>query len=507
MENFAFKNYEEFKQLFPVKVSRDGSTYHQNKILLAFLLSRSVREWCKKNDRMDLLKVSSMVELRAKCMAAVDYNHDHNWWTLGNGWCGMSSHFIEDEYHGLCEDMDITAIRYKNPDNDRIFKKKAGRFFKDVLLETSFGQAIPESVLLWLCEEFQQSWSTFAATRLDANAYTLHVDKDFAAIYSRGRCLGNFGSCMAGEGYYSFYEDAVKCHAAYLTNEDDKIVARCVIYDEVQDMNTGEIFRLAERQYSTDGDIILKRMLVNALITGKYIDGFKTPGADCHSPHSFETIHGEPLTNDFKIECNLDHGDTLSYQDSFKYFKEDLQVAYNDDYYDYDEELTTTSGVYPEAEENYDDYHEEYTRNELQRVYVHGREYWCDEDNLDDFVWVESEREYHHIDDVFRCDRCGEYELLDNTCYSEITEEEYCCEDCRDEAEEEYKKRYWAYSSYDDEYYEDEDEVVPYYKLVRGDNGIDLVEIGTIHTDSIDSDFVEIDGCQILVSKSTLAVA
>ena len=45
------------------------------------------------------------------------------------------------------------------------------------------------------------------------------------------------------------------------------------------------------------------------------------------------------------------------------------------------------------------------------------------------------------------------YDEDDDVYDSSITGKGYCCETCREEAEEEYKKEHWYYSDYDDEYY------------------------------------------------------
>ena len=58
--------------------------------------------------------------------------------------------------------------------------------------------------------------------------YTLHVDDNFEKIYSREACEGDFHSCMTGRGLSSFYSDAVKAKAAYLTNKNDKVIARAL---------------------------------------------------------------------------------------------------------------------------------------------------------------------------------------------------------------------------------------------------------------------------------------
>ena len=67
--------------------------------------------------------------------------------------------------------------------------------------------------------------------------------------------------------YYYFYMDSVDASAAYLTDEDDMVIARCIIYNEVKDQD-GNKWRLAERQYASDENDILKRALIDALIKG-----------------------------------------------------------------------------------------------------------------------------------------------------------------------------------------------------------------------------------------------
>lgn len=79
---------------------------------------------------------------------------------------------------------------------------------------------------------------------------------------------------MTDKDYYYFYMDSVNASAAYLTDEDDMVIARCIIYNEVKDQD-GNKWRLAERQYASDENDILKRALIDALIKGGYIDGYK----------------------------------------------------------------------------------------------------------------------------------------------------------------------------------------------------------------------------------------
>ena len=100
-------------------------------------------------------------------------------------------------------------------------------------------------------------------------------------------------------------------------------------------------------------------------------------------------------------------------------------------------------------------------------VYVHGRAYDCDSDNLGDFVWVNDLEEYHHMDDVVYCDYCDYNVLKEDAYYSEITEEDYCCESCLEKAEQKYREEHWYWSDYDGEYYEDEEDITYYRRWNR----------------------------------------
>ena len=194
----------------------------------------------------------------------------------------------------MCEDGDIRAVRYVNLENNRVFKMKAGRFFNKCLED--MGITWPEPVRLWMCEEFQRQWETYSSQNRVSKTgeLDLQVDDDFKSIYSYRACAGDFYSCMMDDGQWPFYRDAVNAKAAYLRRKaDGKIVARCIIFNEVHDTDTGEVLRLAERQYSTECDDVLKRLLVDALIKGDYIDGYKKVGVDCHNNRAYIGKNGE----------------------------------------------------------------------------------------------------------------------------------------------------------------------------------------------------------------------
>lgn len=471
---YNFGGYEGFKELFGLRECGNGEKQRRNKILLSYVKQRRLvhgavfgEAYCRDKinaKTMDTLWVFLKGELYDRSYFKSTGHASH--WNL----CGVqfySDKMLRDDYCGLCEDGDARSVRYVNSENGRVFKMKAGKFMRRICEE--WKMEWPEQVLVWFCEEFANRWQACATGLLPS--YTLRVERSYEAfekIYDSWLQVGNFHSCMNGEGVSSFYMDAVDAKAAWLENADGKIMARCVIFTDVKDEETGEVLRLAERQYCGESDL-LKRILVDKLIEAGEIDGYKRVGADCHSSHAFVSSAGESWSDrDFSIRCDLDYGDAVSYQDTFKYLNMGKGRAYNDSGYYYDEELNTTDG---HLGGNYDEWNEEYTSSDLVTVYSDGREYQCAEDNLDDFVYVEHGEgrwEYHHNDDVTWCRDIAGYVLDDDANYSEVLDEYYYDTDEMAADERKYKEENWTYSEYDDEYYEDEDDVV---KLVLADGG------------------------------------
>lgn len=145
------------------------------------------------------------------------------------------------------------------------------------------------------------------------------------------------------------------------------------------------------------------------------------------------------------IECDIPYDyDCVSYQDTFKqYFKSDNKANNVDDYGEF--RLCGTDGYMEDTEDEYDDYHERYCA-EVREVSYHGRTYYCDVEDLDDFVWMDAEHGhaegYYHINDLWQCSRCDTWVHDGDEYYSTITEERYCCEECLEEAEEECLREY-----------------------------------------------------------------
>lgn len=314
-----------------------------------------------------------------------------------------------DSLNGICTDGESKSIRYENIERGRIFKMKAGKFITRCIEECRIPREyMPEQLKRWIGEEFARDWQVYAEQRV-SNDYTLHVDDDFEAIYDSDRCLGDFGSCMTDKGHYTFYRDAIKAKAAYITDEDDMIVARCIVYTDVWDENNNH-YSLAERQYSSGQDDVLKQILVDKLIKAGEIDGYKRVGASCHDNRNFVRNNGESMRDlTLHIDCCLEHGDVLSYQDSFVYYDYNDNTSCNNSsaYYDYELDSTDENfeldGNYsdwneciiPEGDSVYDDYYEDWMySNQSEDAIYHGRHINVNGSRIEgDWCWCWSDYE------------------------------------------------------------------------------------------------------------------
>ena len=460
----SFKNAQEFHQeLFGIQEHGEVKS-RRNKILLALLKSKSVWAYCREREDWSLLAIKSMAELKTKLtkmIADAGVYQGLEYALSLNGVTYHSNTYETDSYYnGVPEDGSISFVRYINHSNNSgVFKMRAGRFYSKLIDETNIGQALPQQVKTWLCEEFSQDWQVYIAGTLPN--YTLIVDHDFAEIYSGEACSPGMNSCMIDRGFHNFYRDSVKAKAARLVGDDGMILARCIIFTEVHD-EEDKAWRLAERQYAKDQSDILKRALVDALIKAGEIDGYKIVGADCGNSRGFVDTEGNSLSHKkFYIECDLDWGDKLSYQDSFKYYNLSSNIAYNYTDVDYSYNLDTTNGQLEDDDEEM--YYAEYQDTD---VFYHGSEITCDSDCMEDFTYW-NDNYYHTEDDLDECPECGgtmlspEY-YADELFYSEITGEHYCCQKCKDAAELQFKKDNWFYSALDSKYYENAEDLTTY---------------------------------------------
>lgn len=471
----SFKNYDEFKQIFGVVEHGNGVKSRKNKILLACLKDRKLLKWwlgfreqCIEHKASeesvrfnDYLYATNMDEFKrfVKMMLGQAVYYDSLWnrtdragyeLSFGNEfpYTLHSSTLCLDKFKGLCVDGDTRAIRYENTERDnKVFKMKAGKLISKCIEDNFTADVMPEQMKRWIGEEFAREWQSYAEQRVGKGRYTLHVNDDFEDIYSSREYEGDFGSCMTDNDNWSFYRDAIDCKAAYLTNEDGKIVARCIVYQKVYD-NDGCIYRLAERQYSSGQDDVLKQILVDMLIKAGEIDGYKRVGADCHDNQNFVTNDGESMKDEIlHIDCSLEPGDALSYQDSFVYYNYNKGVAYNSDEVSYDYELNTTNGELEDNREysewnceridrdeaTFDEYYEDwiYDSQTADAIYDGRRINICEERAVDSgcFNWSEYENAYIYCDECTYIERMDDY-YLDEMCVEDVNGEWQLESDC-----------------------------------------------------------------------------
>lgn len=544
---YSFKNFEEFKELFGIVEHGNGVKSRKNKILLAMYKDKTClknfikylsftsdkseyyhfnekEDGCTGRDKkhmpkytycvhryrlnilktqtevkfFDLLSYDSLPPFYRRMEHLLGYNdlrkpgagYDLN--LMDNIY--PSDKFCTDSLRGICEDGTLNAIRYKSIEKGVVFKMKAGRMVEHFLSCNVITDILPEQIKRWYAEEFVAQWIEYARQRVGEDKYTLHIDDNFEDIYSRDCCLGyddddnSFGSCMVDDEQWTFYRDAVDAQAAYLTDVDDKIVARCIIFTDVVDSD-GKKWRLAERQYSAYCKPDLQRQLIAALINAKAIDGFKVVGASCGDAKKFVDVNGNSLHDkNFHIRCKLEDGDTISYQDSFKWFDYEEQEAYNYPVEGYTD-LATTDGSVEIAGREWSDFNQEYIPSS-EAYYISTREdYFYANQVMRAEVWDRYDKSFHveycycedcieiggkyyfagvDADDpeqygLCKCDRCGDYYVGEDGYYSDLLNEGFCSESCMEEAENEYKEENWFYVEYDDEYVEDEDEILEAY--------------------------------------------
>lgn len=480
---YPLKDYNEFKELFGLREHDNGTKSRKNQILLSYWKSRETREWLRIHGYDDYMHPKTMSTLFDFCIRLLNISgreFDYSLNLKNRVW--YSNQYKTDFMNGKTEDGDVKSIRYVKIDSGRVYKMKAGKMYRHLILETAFGNTLPEQVVTWLCEELSLEWNGYNVQ----TKYTLHVDKEFEKIYRSRYTKGDFGSCMTDKFREDFYLNSIKSHAAYLTDENDLIVARAIIYDEVHNEDTNEVLRLCERQYATDGDNMLKQVLVNKLIEGGHIDGYKRVGADCHSPRAFVRNNGSVLNDWLHISCSLDYGETLSYQDSFKWYDMDCGKSYNYQKDGFTHDLATTDDSLIDEENNYDSYHNNYTSSDVVEVY-YGEWGTCSEDDLDDFERIDGR--YYHYDYTGTCDECGDLYVRSDGYYSEFLDEDFCCRHCQIEAE----KRYCE--EHADEYVWFNGEALPVDEVIRCAKCDELEKVDYAYRSNITDEYYCCDAC------------
>lgn len=422
----SFNNAKEFQEVF----GKNQFGGRKNKILLTLLKSKGFWDYRLINKiffkHITSMRSQQLLFDEIFCWLSPQSRGDYRL-NLFN-YVFHNSKYKTDLLFGLCADGDITKVRVlleKESENGSEFvvrKTSPGKVFRQIIMDSKLNW-MPEQVINFLCEKFTEFFIENAEEK--NNRYTLHVDKDFKKIYTSRNLLGNFHSCMNDmiDVVDEFYSKAVNASAARLERKDGKIVARCVIWNDVHDVESGKVYRLAERQYSTETDYSLMRILISKLIKGNHIDGYKSIGSGCHSPNEFVLNDGKPLNRIMYIDCNPSK--YVPYMDSFKYWLPDLKISYNNEAYAYGKRetkypyvLEQTNGLNPDIN--------------LVQAYRHGDLIDINEDELDDYVFVHRINRYVYKRDIIICRYCDSIivDCVDGFYYSPYFEDYFCCKDC-----------------------------------------------------------------------------
>jgi len=460
---FDFDGYQGFQERFGMQEHGNGAKSRKNKILLAYVKAEFKKRNFKVINFKTMAEMQNEVWLELLGQSYKDPNLTHKVELMD--YVLFSDLYETDEWKGICEDHDTRSVRYKNLEQNRIYKMRAGKMLHHLITATEYGRSLAEPVQRWMEEDFSLRWQSYCMGQLPENR--LIINDDFKRIYSSDSCVGNFGSCMVNQDHWHYYRNSVDAKAAFLVDSDDMVIARAILWPHVYDED-GKEYRYLDRQYSTDGSQVLMRALIDELIKAGEIDCYKVPGCGCGEATAIVDINGNSLADKvFHVKCNLETDGCLSYQDTFKYYHYNEEKAYNSTKCGWDYCLDTTAYSIDDDgddddDQNYDDYHEQYTDSDISQVFVHGEEMYCADDWLDDFHYVDRLEEFHHKDDCFYCPECKCYELKEHMYSSEITGKDYCCEECRLVAEKKYKEVNWYFSDFDQDYVETQDELTTF---------------------------------------------
>lgn len=337
----------------------------------------------------------------------------------------------------------------------RVFDTKSGKFVKMKLtkfvsrtIDCVFRSLpeYPEQVRVFLREHCCRC----AAAELLNAKYTLHVDNNFSRIYDSRYCA-DFGSCMKDKGFEVFYECVRGAKAAYLTDDFGVIVARAILFCYTVLEDSGDVIRVLERQYADHKDTRLMQVLVSKLISGGHIDAYREIGSGYSDTMDFVDIHGKKIESVMYIEHGWNHDSYIPYMDSFAYY-DDIHEGILYNHGPYMDVLKETDGTVKRTESGY------YTFNEVVEVQTLSGdvlEYEIDDGNI-----VEINGNYYLLEETAECPECGELYFTGASCYSAITDEEYCCDTCRVSAESTYADEEGLfYSELTEQLYESEEEM------------------------------------------------
>lgn len=358
----------------------------RNKVLLSLYKSRGFIHWCRLHPAS--VQPADITEL-LPWLRRLTPERPYDIELVGSVYFVVNTEVGTPVDRGICEDG-TNRIRYRSARDARIYGMRPGKFFENTF-KANFPW-LPADVVRWWTEKECEAWNAYYLAHRPARLH-LHIGDDmddFHEAYTPDYLDEDtyFGSCMEGRTYAEdFYPCVDGCKIASLRDENDVIYARAVIFTATR--RDGTKVRLLERQYGKQDNCL---MLIEECYKAGAIDANKRAGSSCHQPADWVTHNGEPLPGRDYMSIELtSEPDSYVYMDSFKW-------RTGDTLYNYD------SG---DAE-----YILEETNGKQERIRT-------------------------------ACPRCGGWYVVGDGYYSDLTGEEYCCCECRQEAEEEYLENNW----------------------------------------------------------------
>lgn len=338
--------------------------------------------------------------------------------------------------------------------------RSASKLYNDSLFV--FGDALPESVENRLCELFADEWKAYALS-LEGDKYTLFIDNAFVKIYSSEYCKGDFGSCMEDTGFEGMYNAFEGAKASYLEDKEGHVVARAILWENVQDLKGGGCYVYLDRQYASDGRRDLKELLITK-VKEYFGENFIYKPSDCSCTDSCRiwTREGDRFVDAgaLRVKSTLTADDVVCYMDTFKFLDVSNGYCYTESpSNDANVALLETTNGEIELDREWSSYEDEYIpRREAvysewydDYIWEHHAAWserlmsYVDEDDAslvkidDDFysiedsdvVWVEDDASYHLTTDKFivYCEDSGIWRHCDNAFYYEPDDSWYEYED------------------------------------------------------------------------------
>lgn len=358
----------------------------RNKVLLSLYKSRGFIHWCRLHPAS--VQPADITEL-LPWLRRLTPERPYDIELVGSVFFVVNTEVGTPVDRGVCEDG-TNRIRYRSARDGRIYGMRPGKFFENTF-KANFPW-LPADVVRWWTEKECEAWNAYYLAHRPARLH-LHIGDDmddFHEAYTPDYLDEDtyFGSCMEGRTYAEdFYPCVDGCKIASLRDDDNVIYARAVIFTATR--RDGTKVRLLERQYGKQDNCL---MLIEECYKAGAIDANKRAGSSCHQPADWVTHNGEPLPGRDYMSIELtSEPDSYVYMDSFKW-------CTGDTLYNYESEDT--------------EYILEETNGERERIRT-------------------------------ACPRCGDLYVGGNGYYSDLTGEEYCCYECRQEAEKEYLENNW----------------------------------------------------------------